>query len=82
MLSALWHFWCRATSPTRWLATIRSVFELIFRPLWAFLLLAIFIWLLTVGDHIEEHRIAAQGLPRTRGWLKQFVLGILMGCVR
>jgi membrane protease YdiL (CAAX protease family) len=55
--------------------------EFIFRPLWAFLLLAIFIWLLTVGDHIEEHRIAAQGLPRTRGWLKQFVLGILLGCV-
>jgi hypothetical protein len=55
--------------------------EFIFRPLWALLLLAIFIWLLTVGDHIEEHRIAAQGLPRVKGWLKQFVLGIVLGCV-
>jgi uncharacterized protein len=55
--------------------------EFIFRPLWAFLLLAIFIWLLTVGDHVDDHRIAAQGLPRVRGWLKHFVLGIFLGCV-
>lgn len=55
--------------------------ELIFRALWAVLLLGIFIWLLTVGDHLEEHRIAAQGLPRVKGWLKQFVMGILLGFV-
>jgi len=55
--------------------------EFIFRPLWALLLLGIFIWLLTVGDHLDEHRLAAQGLPRTKGWLKQFVLGCLMGFV-
>lgn len=55
--------------------------ELIFRALWAVLLLGIFIWLLTVGDHIEEHRIAAQGLPRVRGWLKQLVMGIVLGVV-
>jgi uncharacterized protein len=55
--------------------------EFIFRPLWAFLLLAIFIWLLTVGDHIDDHRIAAQGLPRVKGWLKQFVSGIFLGGV-
>ena len=55
--------------------------ELIFRALWAVLLLGIFIWLLTVGDHIEEHRIAAQGLPRAKGWLKQFVIGSVVGCV-
>ncbi len=55
--------------------------EFIFRPLWAFLLLAIFIWLLTVGDHIEEHRVAALGLPRTRGWIRQFVLGCILGFV-
>lgn len=54
--------------------------EFIFRPLWALLLLGIFIWLLTVGDHVEDHRIAAQGLPRVKGWLKQFALGILLGC--
>jgi len=53
--------------------------EFIFRCLWSFLLFAIFVWMLTVGDHVEEHRIAAQGLPRTRGWLKHFVLGCLIG---
>jgi len=55
--------------------------ELVFRALWTLLLLGIFIWLLTVGDHVEEHRIAAQGLPRVKGWLKQFVLGTLLGAV-
>jgi CAAX protease family protein len=55
--------------------------EFIFRPLWALLLMGIFIWLLTVADHVEDHRIAAQGLPRVKGWLKQFVLGILLGGV-
>lgn len=55
--------------------------EFIFRPLWALLLMGIFIWLLTVADHIEDHRIAAQGLPRVKGWLKQFVIGILLGGV-
>jgi len=53
--------------------------ELIFRGLWALLLLGIFIWLLTMSDHLEEHRIAAQGLPRAKGWLKQFVLGSVVG---
>jgi membrane protease YdiL (CAAX protease family) len=55
--------------------------ELIFRALWALLLLGIFIWLLTMSDHLEDHRIAAQGLPRVRGWLKQFVLGSVLGIV-
>lgn len=55
--------------------------ELIFRALWAVLLLGIFIWLLTMSDHLEEHRIAAQGLPRAKGWLKQFVLGCVVGIV-
>jgi uncharacterized protein len=54
--------------------------ELFFRVLWMLLLFGIFIWMLTVGDHIEDHRIAAQGLPRTRGWLKQFLLGCVLGC--
>jgi len=53
--------------------------ELIFRALWALLLVGIFIWLLTMSDHLEEHRIAAQGLPRVKGWLKQFCLGSLIG---
>jgi hypothetical protein len=57
------------------------VIQLIFRPLWALLLVAIYVWLLTVGDHMEEHRLAAQGLPRAAGWLGQFVLGCVIGGV-
>lgn len=53
--------------------------ELIFRCLWSLLLFGIFAWMLTVADHIEDHRIAAQGLPRVRGWLKQFLLGCIIG---
>jgi membrane protease YdiL (CAAX protease family) len=53
--------------------------ELVFRLLWTLLLFGIFIWLLTVGDHIEEHRIAWQGLPRVKGCLKQFLLGTVLG---
>jgi len=53
--------------------------EFFFRILWMLLLFGIYVWMLTVGDHLEEHRIAAQGLPRTRGWLKQFILGCVMG---
>lgn len=55
--------------------------EFFFRLLWMLLLFGVFIWMLTVGDHIEEHRIAAQGLPRVRGWLKHFVLGLVIGGV-
>jgi membrane protease YdiL (CAAX protease family) len=54
-------------------------FEAIFRPLLAVLLLAIFSWLLTVGNLVEEHRIAAQGLPLTQGWVRQFVVGCVFG---
>jgi uncharacterized protein len=57
------------------------LFELIFRPLWVLLLFGIFFWMLTVGDHVEEHRLAAQGLPTTKGWVKQFVSGCVIGCV-
>jgi len=55
--------------------------EIIFRSLWALLLFGIFAWMLTIGDHVEDHRIAAQGLPRVRGWLKQFVMGCAIGCI-
>jgi len=54
-------------------------FEAIFRPLLAGLLLAIFSWLLTVGNHVEDHRIAAQGLPVKRGWIRQFFVGSAFG---
>ena len=56
-------------------------FEAIFRPLLAALLLAIFSWLLTVGNHVEEHRIAAQGLPLSPGWARQFGIGCAIGCL-
>ncbi|MGB8889990.1 MAG: CPBP family intramembrane glutamic endopeptidase [Candidatus Korobacteraceae bacterium] len=55
------------------------VFEIVFRPLLSLLLLGIFIWMLTVGDHIEDHRIAAQGLPRVKGCLKHFAIGTAIG---
>jgi membrane protease YdiL (CAAX protease family) len=54
-------------------------FEAIFRPLLALLLLTIFSWLLTVGNHVEDHRIAAQGLPLEFGWIRQFVVGSVFG---
>jgi membrane protease YdiL (CAAX protease family) len=54
-------------------------FEAIFRPMLAVLLLAIFSWLLTVGNHLEEHRIAAQGLSFSAGWARQFALGCAIG---
>ena len=54
-------------------------FEAIFRPLLAALLLAGFSWLLTVANHVESHRIAAQGLPLTPGWARQFALGGAIG---
>jgi membrane protease YdiL (CAAX protease family) len=53
------------------------LFEAIFRPLLALLLIALFVWMLTAADHLENHRIAAMGLPRAKGWLKQFTLGCL-----
>jgi uncharacterized protein len=54
--------------------------EFFFRILWMLLLFGIYVWMLTVADHVEEHRIAAQGLPRSRGWLKQFMVGCVLGC--
>ncbi len=55
------------------------LFEVIFRPLLALLLIALFVWLLAVNDHIEDHRIAASGLPRVKGWFKQFAIGCAVG---
>ena len=54
-------------------------FEAVFRPLLSALLLAIFSWLLTAGNHVEERRIAAQGLPFSPGWMKQFAIGCASG---
>lgn len=56
-------------------------FEAIFRTCLAALLLAGFSWLLAVGNHVEEHRIAAQGLPLAPGWLRQLAIGFGLGFV-
>jgi membrane protease YdiL (CAAX protease family) len=56
-------------------------FEGIFRCSLAGLLLAGFSWLLAVGNHVEEYRIAAQGLPLASGWLRQLAIGCGLGFV-
>jgi uncharacterized protein len=53
--------------------------EVIFRALLAMLLLGLYVWLLTVGDGVHRQRIAALGLPRVRGALRQFVIGCAVG---
>lgn len=55
------------------------IFELVFRSLLAALLLAMFLWLLTVADHVEKCRLARLGLPAVRGWRKHFLIGLAMG---
>lgn len=54
-------------------------FEAIFRPVLVALLLGSFSWLLTVGDHVEDHCIAAQGLPISPGWARQLTAGCAIG---
>lgn len=56
-------------------------FEAIFRSSLAGLLLAAFSWLLTVGNHVESNRLAAQGLARAPGWRRQFWAGCGLGFV-
>ena len=56
-------------------------FEVIFRSCLAGILLVGFSWLLAVGNHVEEHRFAAQGLPLAPGWLGQFAAGCGLGFV-
>lgn len=57
------------------------VLEVCFRTLLAVLLLALYVWLLTVADGVHRGRIAALGLPRARGYLKQFFFGCALGLV-
>lgn len=56
-------------------------FELIFRTILAAYLLLAFTWLLTVGNHVETHQLAAQGLPRSPGWQRQLFAGLGLGFV-
>ena len=54
-------------------------FEVIFRCCLAAALLAGFSWLLAVGNHVESHRLAAQGLPLAPGWARDFLGGCGLG---
>ena len=56
-------------------------FELIFRPLLALALFGVYLWLLTVADHVEEHGPASMGFPLAAGWKRQFGGGCLLGLV-
>lgn len=56
-------------------------FEVLFRSSLAGLLLAGFSWLLAVGNHVEDHQIAAQGLSLAPGWLRQLAAGCGLGFV-
>jgi CAAX protease family protein len=56
-------------------------FEAIFRSSLAGALLAAYSWLLTVGNHMESNRLAAQGLPLAPGWRRQFWAGCGLGFV-
>src|SRR5271157_3461332 len=55
------------------------VLEVIFRSLLALLLIVVYVWLLTIVDNVRDHRIAAMGLPLTKGWSRQFVTGCIVG---
>jgi membrane protease YdiL (CAAX protease family) len=43
------------------------------------LLIAFYVWLLTIADNVHDHRIAALGLPLTEGWRGQFMAGCIVG---
>jgi CAAX protease family protein len=55
------------------------VLEVIFRSLLVLLLICGYVWLLTIGDNVQQHRIAALGLPRARGSYGQFMTGCFVG---
>ena len=56
------------------------VLEVIFRSLLALLLIAAYVWLLTIADNVPDHRVAAVGLPLTKGWSRQLLVGGVVGC--
>src|SRR5271166_6416368 len=55
------------------------VLEMLFRSLLTLLLISVYVWLLTIADHVRDHRIATLGLPLTKGWNRQFVIGCIVG---
>jgi membrane protease YdiL (CAAX protease family) len=54
-------------------------FEAIFRPLLVAVLFGIYIWLLTVADHIDDHRAAVLGFPLAVRWKRQLAAGWFLG---
>jgi membrane protease YdiL (CAAX protease family) len=54
-------------------------FEFVFRTALALLLLAGYSWLLTVANHVESRRLAAQGLPRGASSGRLFLAGSVIG---
>ncbi len=56
-------------------------FEAIFRPLLAAALFGIYLWLLTVADHVEEQPVATLGFPVARGWKRQLGAGCILGSI-
>ena len=54
-------------------------FEAVYRLLLAAALFGLYLWLLTVADQVEEHRIAVLGFPLVRGWIRQLAFGCLLG---
>jgi uncharacterized protein len=56
-------------------------FEAIFRPLLCAALFGIYLWLLTVADQVQEHRVAALGFPLAPGWKRQLAAGCILGLV-
>ena len=55
------------------------VLEVCFRSSLALLLIGLYVWLLTIVDHVHDYRIAALGLPLTHGWRRQFLTGCIVG---
>ena len=55
------------------------VLEVVFRSLVVLLLIGLYVWLLTIGDNVHHHRIAALGLPVAGGWRGQFMTGCIVG---
>src|SRR3954467_2888444 len=57
----------------------RIAFVFLQEPLCLLFVLLIFSLLLRVADRIDGDRLAAQGLPRSGPWLRQFIDGNLLG---
>src|SRR4051812_44116497 len=55
------------------------LFVFLQQPIALALQLLLFSLLLTIADRVSGDRLAAQGLPRSVPWLRQFADGLLLG---